>query len=136
MEEPVLAILTNVVDYMEKNGAPRSAVTFGIGEDTVNGIYEATGKQYSLEELFKAADKCIAHEWIQRRALGQHYECLAITEKGVGIVRSTHLQALAKKNRKPLKKLSDWVEDHKGLMAVLGFFVALATLSAKLFWGK
>ena len=136
MDEVALAILSNVVDFMEKNGATRTVVCFGIGEDLAKEIYEATGKQYTLEELQKAADKCIAHEMIELKSLGEKYRYLGITEKGVGIVRSRRQQELAKKNRKPLKKMSDWVEDHKGLMVILGFFVALATLIVKLFWGK
>lgn len=134
-DEIVLAILNNVVNFMEKNGATRSTVSFGIGEDTVEDIYKETGHQYSIEELQKAADKCIAHEWIKHKSISEKYGHLEITEKGVGIVRSIRQQELARKNRKPLKKLSDFIEDHKGLVAFLLLLIALAGLLIKLLLG-
>ena len=127
--------LTTLLRSSRKAGATRSTVSFGIGEDTVEEIYEATGHQYTVEELQKATDKCIAHEWIKHKSIGEKYNYLEITEKGVGIVRSIRAQELAKKNRKPLKKLSDFIEDHKGLMVALGFFVALAGLFVKFIGG-
>lgn len=136
MEESVLAILNNVVSFMEKSGATRGTVFFNIDESLVHDIYETTGHQYSLEELRVAADKCIAHEWLIHRSIGEKYRSLGITEKGVGIVRSIRAQEIAKKNRKPLKKLSDYIEDHKGLMVALGFFVALASVFVKFIGGQ
>ncbi|MHB8252893.1 MAG: hypothetical protein ACYDEV_04195 [Acidiferrobacter sp.] len=135
MEAIVLAILNNVVAFMEKNGATREVVMFDIDESLVHEIYESTGHQYSVEQLQVAADKCIAHEWLKHKAIGQKYGCMGITEKGIGIVRSIRAQELAKKKRKPLKQLSDFVEDHKGLMVALGFFVALAGLFVKFIGG-
>lgn len=135
MEQIVLAILNNVVAFMEKNGATRDTVMFDIDESLVHDIYESTGHQYTIEELQVASDKCIAHEWLKHKSIGSKYGCLGITEKGVGIVRSIRAQELAKKNRKPLKKLSDFIEDHKGLMVALGFFVALAGLFVKFIGG-
>lgn len=135
MDESVLAILNSIVNFMETNGATRTTVFFDIDEKLVNGIYESTGHQYSLEELKKASDKCIAHEWLTHRSIGEKYRSLGITEKGVGIVRSIRQQEIAKKNRKPLKKASDFIEDHKGLMVFLGFVVALAGLFVKFIGG-
>jgi len=136
MEAPVLAILTNIVNYMEKEGATREVVSFNIDELLVNEIYGSTGQQYTIEDLQKAADKSVAHEWIKHRSIGEKYHHLAITEKGVGIVRSIRQQEIARKNRKLLKKVSDYIEDHKGLMIFLGFVVALSTLLIKIYSGK
>jgi len=135
MEENVLAILNHMVEFMEKNGSTRNTVFFDIDEKLVNEIYDSTGNQYALEELQKAADKCIAHEWISRQTISGKYHCLGISEKGVGIVRSIRAQELAKKNRKPLKKLSDFIEDHKGLMVALMFIVALSGVLVKFIGG-
>lgn len=136
MEASVLAILTNVVDYMEKSGVNRKLVNFEIDENLINEIYEASGHQYSMAELTSAADKCFAHEWIENRSIGTKYSYLGITEKGVGIVRSKRKQELDKKNRKLLKKISDYIEDHKGLFLFLGVAVALASLIIKIYSGK
>jgi len=135
LEETVLAILNHIVAFMEQNGSTRNTVFFDIDEKLVNEIYESTGHQYALEDLQKAADKCIVHEWISRKSISEKYHYLVISEKGVGIVRSIRAQELAKKNRKPLKKLSDFIEEHKGLMVVLMFFVALAGVFVKFVGG-
>ncbi len=136
MDERVLAILSNVVDWMEKNGSTHNTVSFAIDESLVNEIYEDSGRQYSITELETAADKCLAHEWIAHRSLGAKYSSLTITEKGLGIVRSKRKQESDRKNRKILKKISDYIEDHKGLFVFLGLAVAVATLIIKLLTDK
>lgn len=135
MEDTVLDILKHIVAFMEKTGSTRNTVFFDIDEKLVNELYDSTGHQYTLEELQKAADKCIAHEWITRKSISSKYNYLEISEKGVGIVRSIRAQEHAKKNRKPLKKISDFIEEHKGLMVVLMFFVALAGVFVKFIGG-
>ena len=136
MEPPVLAILSNIVDYMEREGLTRDAVSFQVDEDLINEIYEAYQQRYSLSELQKSVDKSVAHEWIKHLSIGEKYSYLGITDKGVGIVRSIRKQAFERKNRKPLKKVSDYIEDHKGLMVFLGFVVTLTTLIIKIYSGK
>ena len=136
VNDSIMAILNNVVDFMEKEGANRKVVTFGIDEKLVNEIYEATGSQYSLSELEEATDKCFAHEWIEHASLSGKYLSLRITEKGVGIVRSRRRQEADKNNRPFLKKTSDYIEDHKGLFVFLGFTIALASLFIRLYGEK
>ncbi|MCX4188352.1 hypothetical protein OMP95_10890 [Methylophaga sp. OBS4] len=131
-----MAILNNVFDFMEEKGVNRKAVSFGIDEELVNEVYEATGVQYSLNELQKAADKCLAHEWIEHTTLGDKYTSLRVTEKGIGIVRSKRKQEAEKNNRPVLKKVSDYIEEHKGLFVFLGFTVALASLLIKIYGDK
>jgi hypothetical protein len=128
MESSVLAVLTHIVDIMEKNGATHKLVSFDIDENLVNEIYDGSGHQYSISELQTAADKCLAHEWIEHRSIGEKYSHLCITEKGVGIVRSKRKQDLDRKSRNTLKKTSDYIEEHKGLFMLLSFVVALVAL--------
>ena len=135
IDKTVLAILSNVVDYMEKEGANRKVVSFSIDEDLVNEIFETTKVKHSVSELEAAADKSFAHEWIEHAALGAKYQSLRITEKGVGIVRSKRNQEAAKNNRGILKKVSDYIEDHKGLFIFLGFTIAVASLLLKIYGG-
>lgn len=136
VDETILALLNNIVNFMEKNGTIRHALFFDIDEKLVNEIYDFTGKQYSLQELKIAADKCFAHEWIEHRSLGAQYGSLGITEKGLGVVRSKRKQESDKRGRSALKKISDYIEDHKGLFVFLGLVIALVTVAQKLIAGK
>lgn len=131
MEDSEFLILDNVVRFMEKEGVTRDLVFFGIDEQLVNEIYDLSGKQFSVVELQKAADVCLAHEWIRHTSIGKKYQRLAITEKGVGIVRSKRKQEIEKKSRTLLKKTSDYIEEHKGLLTFLGVVIAIVTLIFK-----
>lgn len=132
MEDSEFLILDNVVRFMEKEGVIRDLVSFSIDEKLVNEIYELSGKQFSIADLKKAADVCLAHEWIRSTVMGQKYQRLAITEKGVGIVRSKRKQEIEKKSRTLLKKTSDYIEEHKGLVTVIVVALSVLTLIAKL----
>jgi len=136
IDKSVLAILNHVVTYMEKEGANRKNVDFNIDEDLVTEISTSTREKYTLSELKEAADKCFAHEWIEHASMAGKYRSLRITEKGVGIVRSKRRQELEKKNRPLLKKVSDYIEDRRGLFIFLGFTIALTSLLLKIYGDK
>lgn len=132
MDAAVFAILSNIVDRMEAIGVTRDLVCFGVDENFINDIYEETGHKYSIYELHKAANKCLAHDWIEKRATIENQRPnLVITEKGIEIVQAKHGEEIDKKSRKFLKMVSDYIEDHKGLFLLFGFVVALATLIIK-----
>ena len=129
---PEFKILNNVIDYMESTGSTYKLVTLSIDQGLVDQINEENKTSYTLAELEKATDKCLAHEWLEHAALGGgKYGHLRITPKGIGAGKSEEQKA----SRGILKKASDYVEDHKGLFIVLGFLLALATLSLKVFGG-
>ncbi len=133
---PEFKILANIIAFMESSGSTYKVVTFSVDQklaDEINSKYKTT---YSVQELEKAADKCVAHEWIERRSLGSSYSYLGITPKGVGAARSKARSEELKASRSTLKKISDYIEDHKGLFVVLGFMVALATFASKFFGVK
>lgn len=133
---PEFKILNHVIDYMESTGSTYKLVTLSVDQELVDQINEENKTSYSLAELEKATDKCLAHEWLEHAALGGgKYGSLRITHKGVGAARSKRKSEEQKASRSPLKKASDYVEDHKGLFVVLGFLVALTTLSLKIFLG-
>ena len=134
VDDIMLAILGNVVNFMEEKGLTQKVVTFGVDEPLVNEIYESTGIQYSIESLRSAVDVCLAHEWIEKATMGGgNYRSLRITQKGIGVYRSKRLQEIGNQDRSSLKKLSDYIEDHKGLFIVLGFAVTLITLVIKIY---
>jgi SOS response regulatory protein OraA/RecX len=130
---PEFKILANIIDFMEANGVTAKLVAFAVDQQLADEINSKYGTSYSVIDLEKAVDKCIANEWIDHRAFGEKYKSLGITTKGVGVVRSKARAEEIKASRSWLKKASDYIEDHKGLFVVLGFLVALATLASKYF---
>ncbi|EOW7151088.1 hypothetical protein ACOZ82_004703 [Vibrio parahaemolyticus] len=130
---PEYALLNNVIDYMEEHGRTYKSVNLDIDEQLVQEINVANKSTFTLEQLEKAADKCLAHEWLNHAYLGGgNYKGLQITPKGIGVARSKKRSDELKANRTFLKKTSDYIEEHKGLFLVLGFLLALATLGLKL----
>ncbi|MGF1845320.1 hypothetical protein L4C39_19435 [Vibrio clamense] len=131
------ALLNDVIDCMEKNGCTYKTVQLNIDEDLVNEINENNKKCFTLEQLQKGADKCLAHEWLKRTHLGgNHYFNLQITPKGVGAIRSKNRAEELKANRSMMKKISDYIEDHKGLFLMFGFLIAASTLALKFIGDK
>ncbi len=128
---PEFKILANIIDFMEANGATAKAVTFEVDQNLADEINSKHGTKYSLADLQKAVDKCVANEWVVHRALGEKYKYLGITPKGVGAARSRARAEEIKASRTWLKKSSDYIEDHKGLFVFLGFLIALATFASK-----
>lgn len=133
---PEFKILENIIAFMESTGSTYKTVTFAVDQEMANEINSRHGTKYSVEELEKAADKCIAREWIERQTIHGGYMNLGITLKGVGAAISRAKSEELKVSRSTLKKVSDYIEDHKGLFVALGFIVALATFISKFFGSK
>lgn len=128
---PEFKILNNIIHYMEENGANYKVVSISIDEELVNEINELETNKLTIEQVKKAADKCLAHEWLKHTCMGDRYRHLQITPKGIGAARSKTRSEEIKASRGFLKKLSDNIDDHKGLLVVLGFLLALATFTLK-----
>ncbi|PUE24747.1 hypothetical protein B9Z39_13650 [Limnohabitans sp. JirII-29] len=133
---PEFKILANIIDFMEADGVTAKVVTFAVDEQFADHINSKYGTSYSVSDLEKAVDRCIANEWMDHRSLGEKYKYLGITTRGVGAARSRARAEEIKASRTWLKKASDYIEDHKGLFVVLGFLVALATFASKFFGVK
>lgn len=136
MDEKELSLLRYVVQCMEESGANRNIVWFDVDQKLADEIYSMTGIQYSIPDLRKAADKCLAHEWITHTTLGSKYEHLQITEKGLGIVISKQRTQHQKDSRGLLKKFSDLIVDHKGIFLLLSFLGGLAGFLLVHYWRK
>ena len=130
---PEFDILNNVIDYMESTGSTYKTVTLSIDEDLVDQLNASNGTSYTLSDIEKATDKCLAYDWLERIAIGGGYASLRITSKGVGAARSKRKSEQVEASRSYLKNMSDYIEDHKGLFIVLGFLLALATFGMKIF---
>lgn len=134
---PEYKILNNIIDYMESTGSDYKLVTVSIDQKLVDEINNKHETKFSLNELEKAADICLAHEWLKHMFIsGSKYNSLGITLKGIGVARSKKKAEELKKSRSILKKTSDYIEEHKGLFIVLGFSLALATFALKLLGEK
>ena len=130
---PEFKILNNVIDYMESTGSTCKTVSLSVDDELVMQINKDNGTSFTLEQLEKAADKCLAHEWLFIYAFGGgKYANLRITPKGVGAARSKRRSEEIRASRTILKKLSDYIEEHKGLFILLGFLLAIATFSWKI----
>ena len=56
---------------------------------------------------------------------------MQITLKGVGVINSIKAKEAQLKNRNFLKKLSNGIENHKGLATFVGIMIAIITLILK-----
>jgi len=61
---------------------------------------------------------------------------LNITPKGLGVARSKQKSDELKASRSFLKKVSDYIEDHKGLFIALASLFGLVTLTIKILGDK
>ncbi len=116
-------LLVHHVNGMEAQGQTRKGYVFDIDDRLVEALYENVTT--TLLELEKACNYCVTHEYIEHRGISNKYGFLSLTEKGLGVVRSIQASEKLRRDRSPAKKLSDWVLDHKGLVALGGLLLAL-----------
>ena len=118
-------LLVHHVNGMEAQGQTRKGYVFDIDDRLVESLYEQDNVTTTLPELEKACNYCVTHEYIEHRGVSNKYGFLSLTEKGVGVVRSIKASEKISRDRGPAKKLSDWVLDHKGLVALGGLLLAV-----------
>jgi hypothetical protein len=125
-------ILAYIIDSMEANGVTSQVVKFEVDQKFANEISSKYGIRYTVSDLEKAVDKCIANEWLAMRSF-EKYKDIGITPKGVGAARSKIKSEENKSSQTIIKKASDYIEEHKGLFVLFGFLIALATFASKFF---
>lgn len=118
---------------MESTGTTYKLIRLSIDEKFVEEINKDNKTNYTLQDIEKATDKCLAYEWLTHTSCGNKYGDLGITPKGVGAARSKRKAEEIKSSRSLIKRISDYIEDHKGLFVVLGFIVAVGTFALKIF---
>lgn len=131
-----LALLYFVVDLLEEKGVTHKLEMFSINESLLSEINLRFSTDFSLSDFQKAADKCLAHEWIEKitkELAANKYNNLGITQKGIGVARSKRKADELKASRNILKKASDYVEEHKGIFILLGSIIGLTMLGLKIF---
>lgn len=125
-------LLRLYVEYMEQEGCNRKLVRISIDEGVVAQLAAASFSA-TVASVQKLADRCLANEWLERTSIDGKYSGLSLTASGFGIVRSRQLRQQQLESRSVLKRISDYIEDHKGLFIALGTAIALAGLLIKLF---
>jgi hypothetical protein len=129
-------ILRAFVEEMETRGENRKQVRLDVNDSMVEKINSTKGTNIDLEQLYKLADRCLANEWIEHTVMGGgRYALLSITTTGLGVVRSRRREEETLAKRTQLKKVSDYIEDHKGLFLALGAAIAVLGLLMKIFMG-
>jgi len=128
---PEFIILNNIIDDMESSGSTYKSVRLSIDQNFVEKINKDNNTSYTLQEIEKGTDKCLAYEWVIHASAGSKYQDLQITPKGVGAARSKRKAEEIKSSRSILKKVSDYIEDHKGLFVVLGSILTVGTFALK-----
>lgn len=98
-------LLQYFIDYMERNGLIKEAVIFDLDQQLCDELNEWYKQSFTLPELQKSVDKCIANEWLKHRGLNDKYSYLGITTSGVGIIRSRRNLEQKKKSRTVLKNI-------------------------------
>lgn len=126
-------ILDYILNHMESTGSTAKNVMFSVDQELVDKINQLNNSRFSIEEFQKTIDKCLAHEWIEHGAIGAQYKYLRVTQKGIGVAISRRRAEELQMSRSSLKKVSDYIENHKGLFVALGVLVGMATLALKLF---
>ncbi len=134
---PEFKILNHVLEYMEEKGETYKTVSVTIDEELVQEINKSHRSTYTLSDLQSAADKCLANEWLERVMLSSsEYADLGVTPKGLGVAKSRRKSEEEKASRSFLKKASDGIEDHKGLLVFIGSLITIATFVLKFFGDK
>lgn len=123
-------LLRLYVEVMEREGCNRKLVRIDIDESIVTSL-AAAGFSTTVAQAQQLADRCLANEWLEHTAMGGKYMNLALTASGFGVVRSQQLRKQQLQNRTWLKRVSDYIEDHKGLFIALGAAIALAGVLVK-----
>jgi len=119
-------LLSLFVDEMVRQGVSKNLVHMNIDDEMAAKASAKAGRDIVTEDLKRLADKCFAAEWLQHSTISERYSYLQLTSTGLGVVRSRQAKQERLSNRTIFKKASDFIEDHKGLIAALSFLLALA----------
>ncbi|NIB44871.1 hypothetical protein HBA55_35160 [Pseudomaricurvus alkylphenolicus] len=128
-----IKLLQHIIELSEEQGKLYGNVHFSADDRLVEQLYERYSLQPTIEELKALADKAYARGWIEYAYLeGSNHNGLKLTAKGAGAARSKLAQEKKKHERSAPKRVSDYIEEHKGLFVLLGAVVAFTTLVIRL----
>ncbi len=121
---------------MESKGLTQNVVMISFTPETLQNINDRYAVFISQETLETAIKKLLANEHIKQRCMsGCKYSNIQITLKGVAVATSLKMSAEKLKNRSIGEKISDYIENRKGLFILtgsIGTVVGIITLILKL----
>jgi len=124
--------LDHFYQEMLRVGQARNLIRLSVNARMVEEIYKKSAISVTENELQKMADICLANSWVEHTAMGVgQYGNLQLTTTGFGVAKSKQKKTELLNNRSVFKKVSDYIEDHKGLFILLGFMIAIAGLLIK-----
>ena len=122
-------LLIHILEFCEGSGNRASNFHFDVDHELVEKLYERYGVQPSIDELKTIVDRCYARQWLDRTCMGSsRHSGFKLTSKGMGIANSKRKSQQRRQSRPLVKKVSDYMEDHKGLFILAGFLITLASL--------
>lgn len=124
-------LLNFLVTEMEEEGFVISNYIFGLDQEFIEACNAFCGTDSLLDEYHDILHQCITHNYITHRTMSP-LTCLAITQKGMAVVSSNRRTKEKSEARTCLKKISDLILDHQGLIAASGITIALVTLIIKI----
>lgn len=126
------SILSYFIDSMESRGESYNTVVISFDEVVIKEIEKKYSVSFSDESKKTIFNKLISHEYIAYMFFGgEEYSGMKITLKGLGAINSIRLKREQLEKRSILKKLSDGIENHKGLATFIGTMLAILTIIFK-----
>jgi hypothetical protein len=128
-------LLQMFVMEMERQGVKRNLIHLDVDDSLAAKISMKLKDEVSPEQAHRLADKCLANEWLEHVYIGAgQYGALTLTASGFGVVRSLQRKQEILANRSRMKKVSDFIEDHKGLFVVITVLITFAGVVTRYFW--
>jgi len=126
------SILSYFIDSMESRGESYNTVIISFDEAVINEIKEKHSISFSDESKKNIFNKLLSHEYIAYAFFGgEEYSGIKITLKGLSAINSIRLKREQLEKRSILKKLSDGIENHKGLATFVGIMLTILTIIVK-----
>lgn len=126
------SILSYFIDSMESRGESRNTVIISFDEAVINEIKEKYSISFNDESKKTIFNKLLSHEYIAYTFIGEEeYFGMKITLKGLSAINSIRLKREQLDKRSILKKLSDGIENHKGLATFVGIMLTIITIIFK-----
>ena len=132
IKEYLFTFLKVFYDGMENEGVNPNLYRIDIDDKFVSELNSKIKDTLTLDDCKKLSDICFANECLKHTVMGGKYVFLQLTPSGIGLVKSKQIQIETLENRSFLKRLSDFVIEHKGVFILGSFAVFLLSLLVSL----
>ncbi len=117
---------SDFLDIFDKEIKKRNAPMLTLDES----FYDSVVTNIPKNELKRLADLCIKKSWLKKTTFGSNeYANLKLTSAGIEEMKSEKKQ----QERTIVKKFSDYIENHKGIVRLFLFIIPIITLLIQIF---